>query len=759
MPCLEEESSLHFLGRDKNVPFKMVSVKNNRLDFNCLRSHITAKGGNKDDETEEGAAFQDRSETKSDKTQLPHYSDSKSAGGDVQVSTSSQQKQTYGVDNTAAGNGNTLESQHTASRSRTRSSTPHSCHQVLKDAQMVVRGDTLVPQALSLAVKLSMSCFDRSINRENIQDLKIEVFLDGELTHSRYIASRDRFQAGKSIELFSGSRIDRNIELAWTLKHYRCHAVPDSEDSTNNGWEAQTTDSAAIWSHLCEKLRCTANTYQVDAEGHQSPTADYLESLAGLSRPILLGTHDCSLLSVIDVVISLGEGKKYPASSGYLTRPAKLDSQDKFAAACRKSIPQSTAERPQTQLPLPKRSASSVTSNSGSAAKSGWRERYTSPMVILNLPIPSIFDASDTVGGKDKDNRKRKTKDDTRRKRSSIGFLESIRSGDIHESRDFEVPILILEKYKGSAPTGSGKTTSVQSSQTAITPSSATSFATADTRQLSAQSNRSQPRHERHGRSAKQSARKSNTDTHTLSPPISLALPLRRSKRRKFEDMRSDSDHDSSEACDQSPLATRQTGKTAALQVCVDDALSVRSAKDLMPPPPMPAGGHCRTHVETSSDASPDMSTITSRIQALATPDRPVKRLILRFNDKNEDKSPGSGHDGTRDCTLQSITSETQPHLVDLTKPEIVLDEMHSRESVTEPAGTLDCPLVTAMGPETKHAFPADRIERSTPEVQTTICCHGYRPVRPERGGWFTESEILFGVRFLVPCDAGLCQG
>lgn len=759
VPCFEEESSLHFLGRDKNVPFKMVFVTNKQSGSKGPRSHITAKRGNKDDETEVEAAFRDRTEAQSDKTQLPHCSGSKSAVGYIQVPASSQQKQTYDVDKTAAGNGNTLESRHTRPRSRTRSSTPHSSHQALKDAQMVVRGDTLAPQALSLAVKLSMSCFDRSINGENIQDLKIEVFLDGELTHSRYIASRDRFQAGKSIELFSGSRIERNVEFAWTLKHHRCHTVSDSGDSTHKGWGAQVPGGAAAWSGLCEKLRCTADTYQVNAEGHQSPTADYLESLAGLSRPILSGTHDCSLLSVIDVVISLGEGKKYPAFSGYLTRPAKLDSQDKFAAACKKSTSQPPAERLQTQLPLPKCSASRVTSKSGSAAKSGWRERYTSPTVILNQPIPSIFDASDIVGEKDKDDRKRKTKDDTRRERNSIGFLESIRSGDIHETKDFEVPILILQKYKGSARTDGEKTTSVHSSQTAITPSSATSSAPADTRQLSAQSNRNHTRRGIHGRSAKQSARKSNTDTHTSSSPISLTLPTKRCKRRKFEDMRSDSDHDSSEAYDQSPLGIRQTGKTAALQGCVDNALPVRFANDLMPPPPVPAGRYRRTPVEASSDASPDLSTITSRIQALAMPDRPIKRLILRFNDKDEDKSPGPGHDGIRDCTLQSVTSEIQPHRIDFTKPEIVLDGMVSTESATEPAGTLDCPLTTAMGAETKHASPADGIELSTPEVQTTIGCHGYRPVRPERGGWFSESEILFGVRFLIPCEVGLRQG
>lgn len=286
LPCLEENSSLHFLGKDKNIPFRLVVV--GRLkDYAAARGVINNKSHSVHPQAENAPQ------------PIEHDNESQRTPSDSSLKLALYDSPRMGV-------------------KFTKRSTDDSDDD-----------DNIAANALLVLVRLSSKCFDRSFDGKTIQDLKIDVFYNGELTHSRYIAGRDRSNPSKLIEIFSGRRVDRITEHGWCIEnHGRSSAKskdvrnrkPQSETSSTRNTAAGLPD----WKILCKKMIYEADEYAVRPCGSRCPTADYLESLASMSMPTEFTKHGCMVTGVIDVCISLGTGKKFPPEAGYLVRPERL---------------------------------------------------------------------------------------------------------------------------------------------------------------------------------------------------------------------------------------------------------------------------------------------------------------------------------------------------------------------------------------------------------------------------------------------------
>ena len=286
LPCLEGDSSLHFLGKDKNVPCRIVAVS--CPEDNAGTYSILDNKDNLDQSSEEIAS-----------RPIEHDAALQCSRPDLSLEHALCDSTRKGVQFTQPSTDDSHDDAPTASN------------------------------ALIILVRLSPKCFDRSFIGKTTQDLKIDVFYNGELTHSRYIAGRDRSNPSKLIEFFSGRRVDRITEHAWTFESHE-RSLAKSKDARNGQQQSETssTPNAAAgildWMILCKKMIREADKYAIRPCGSRCPTADYLESLASMSKPYEFTQHGCMVTGVIDVCISLGSGKKFPPEAGYLVKPARL---------------------------------------------------------------------------------------------------------------------------------------------------------------------------------------------------------------------------------------------------------------------------------------------------------------------------------------------------------------------------------------------------------------------------------------------------
>lgn len=172
-------------------------------------------------------------------------------------------------------------------------------------------------KALTLVACFSTRSFARTQTKFS-EDLKIEVYYNGALSNCAFLPARD-----KSNELtlrFSGCRTHRVLERAWILK-------PAGAPESTPG--ASENERERRWNEICRAMHDEANDIGIDNTGKRPPTGDLLESLS--TMPLPQGDDDGSLGSavsahfgVIDLIVTLGTGKKFPTSEGYLSAPQRF---------------------------------------------------------------------------------------------------------------------------------------------------------------------------------------------------------------------------------------------------------------------------------------------------------------------------------------------------------------------------------------------------------------------------------------------------
>jgi hypothetical protein len=138
----------------------------------------------------------------------------------------------------------------------------------------------------------------RAVNSNAVPELKVEVFLHGELADVVFLnKSRNAVQLhDDTMLIFHGTRVARQLERPWI---YQAGQSVGKGDLT----------AAQRWLTCQKLLRDEAMQRGTDKYGVPSPSGEFLQALSALDLPDNLQHH--AHLSVIDVVITTGKGKKF----------------------------------------------------------------------------------------------------------------------------------------------------------------------------------------------------------------------------------------------------------------------------------------------------------------------------------------------------------------------------------------------------------------------------------------------------------------
>jgi hypothetical protein len=188
------------------------------------------------------------------------------------------------------------------------------------------------PQALCLTIQLSRKSFlqwprpEMAKGNKKLQDIKIDIFYNGELCDSTVVPQRMRLDSNVAelTQQFSGRRIDRVIERPWTF-------IPSEKNA--NGVLREVNNALKVsceerWNEISLRLRAEAeNAEGRNHLGELGVLGTYLSSLASLPMPKEL--QDLSVvggtrIGIIDVVLTCGLGKKDEAGAGYLLHPTPI---------------------------------------------------------------------------------------------------------------------------------------------------------------------------------------------------------------------------------------------------------------------------------------------------------------------------------------------------------------------------------------------------------------------------------------------------
>lgn len=190
---------------------------------------------------------------------------------------------------------------------------------------------TLVPRAITLTVYLSKESFAPSCGTKSKhapQDVKIDVFFNGEMTASTYIPARYRGEASNMIQLtqhFSGRRVDRMAERPWVI-------VPPGQNADGSLRTSKRNKGAYVraqerWDRIGKALDEEGEKFGRNRYGDQSVVGEYLTSLSKLEMPAEvddLQKGGGPKFGVIDVILTLGKGQKDEPESGYLKEPTRM---------------------------------------------------------------------------------------------------------------------------------------------------------------------------------------------------------------------------------------------------------------------------------------------------------------------------------------------------------------------------------------------------------------------------------------------------
>ena len=174
-------------------------------------------------------------------------------------------------------------------------------------------GGSSGPLALGLTIELCAASFLPPLDHSRYEgsDLKLEVFVNGELAGSTLINKR-----GSAIDRlenkirFQGVRVSRQMEQPW---------VYDPEAARRRSELA----APARWGATCQALMEEVSARGINRNGGLAPSAELLLALS--QHPLPLRLESKNSLGIIDLVITAGRGKKHGPDRAYITAPARLE--------------------------------------------------------------------------------------------------------------------------------------------------------------------------------------------------------------------------------------------------------------------------------------------------------------------------------------------------------------------------------------------------------------------------------------------------
>ncbi|OCK95268.1 uncharacterized protein K441DRAFT_429700, partial [Cenococcum geophilum 1.58] len=322
----EEEGYLHFLGRHKNMPFMMVHA-----GADLFKSVWGYGNGSRRMSGRKSLARASLDSSTSTLTSLPTTPRDAEVDEIEERIRDSQQEIRRASGPSTRNNPHPSKPSIAPSESSTRhSATPQlplsveNLHRALNAPEV-----DMVPHALALQVFLSPKTFIRDFSETpKAQDVKIDVFFNGLLSHSYYISSRDRnnLQSKCHHQLFAGSRMHYLQERPWVI-------LPPGQEADGSLRGLKRSKTAGVgpqerWEQIGAALLAEADKRGFNQYGDRPPTGEYLETLAQLNMPEAVDAMQrpgALKFGVIDVIISVGEGKKHVGSANYLKEPTRLE--------------------------------------------------------------------------------------------------------------------------------------------------------------------------------------------------------------------------------------------------------------------------------------------------------------------------------------------------------------------------------------------------------------------------------------------------
>lgn len=322
----EEEGYLHFLGRHKNMPFMMVHA-----GADLFKSVWAYDNGSRRMPGRKSLARASLDSSASTLTSLPTTPRDVEADEIEERIRESQQEIRRASGPSTRNNPHPSKLSIAPSKSSTRhpatSQLPLSVenlHRALNAPEV-----DMVPHALALQVFLSPKTFIRDFSEApKAQDVKIDVFFNGLLANSYYISSRDRnnLQSKCLHQLFAGSRMHYLQERPWVI-------LPPGQQADGSLRSLKRSKTAGVgpqerWEQIGAALLAEADKRGFNQYGDRPPTGEYLETLAQLNMPEAVDAMQrpgAPKFGVIDVIISVGEGKKHVGSASYLKEPTRLE--------------------------------------------------------------------------------------------------------------------------------------------------------------------------------------------------------------------------------------------------------------------------------------------------------------------------------------------------------------------------------------------------------------------------------------------------
>lgn len=339
---IDGRSSMGFLGAEKDEPFFLVHVNGEKLHRKPRGTHIRAS----EDGVETGCK-----NNAADASEVERYFSSF-----TDVSTLQGFETTFG-DNydvysgftrtkNDKGNGRTIRNRHSSKSVLEKCQPTKSSHatssSILNDIESPVNNDVSkrvstqndrkdASQAVTLKVGIDPeSHIWHGAKHSAAFDIKIEVFYNGEFAACRLLTSKSRNSArGNLTSYFSGKRIHRMAEHAWKVTFEDKDL--DLRDKEN---------FIGRWHTIGTMLREEANLRELNEFNQKTPTGQFLANLSELDMPEALqhvGTESNHRMGIIDVVISLGKGRKFMSNSYYLAQPTRLPDPNYSVKPCREN--------------------------------------------------------------------------------------------------------------------------------------------------------------------------------------------------------------------------------------------------------------------------------------------------------------------------------------------------------------------------------------------------------------------------------------
>ncbi|KAF2430186.1 hypothetical protein EJ08DRAFT_255900 [Tothia fuscella] len=188
------------------------------------------------------------------------------------------------------------------------------------------------PQAIALYLNTSEKAFLPAFGETSTaQDVKVDVFYNGELTECMTIPSR--WKSNTTVKpagavtnpVISGRRVDRLVERPWVVVPIIQNA--DGSLRSTRHTKASKAGAKGRWEEISKAILHEAEMQGFNKYGDCTPTGSYLASLAALPMPEAvekLQKGGGPKFGVIDIVISVGTGKKGRPDTYYLKQPTRL---------------------------------------------------------------------------------------------------------------------------------------------------------------------------------------------------------------------------------------------------------------------------------------------------------------------------------------------------------------------------------------------------------------------------------------------------